>query len=195
AQVSHHRDSQLDQPPNAWDDGGTPLELHRLGARLLQKATGCLNSLLRGSIGEKRHIADDERALAPTDHGFGVVEHVVEGHMERRRVAENDIAQRVTHEYDWDARAIGDLCRRIIVRGDHRDPLAALLHLLDIENRGSHTALLPPVSLLFLASIQATAHFALIVPPAWPHDNRLGMTRRWTANRGRQSSVFSSRQS
>jgi len=79
--------------------------------------------------------ADEVRDLRPAGNGAGVVEHVLHRHGERRVVSEDDHAERVPDEDGVHARAVESARGREVVRGEHRDWLAAVLLRLKREER------------------------------------------------------------
>ena len=91
--------------------------------------------LVRVLVGAERHVADEERRLQAPPGGGGEHQHLVHPDRDGRVVTEDGHRPGVADEDDVDARLLGDLGRREVVGGDHRDRLAQLLHLADPRDR------------------------------------------------------------
>ena len=130
AQVAHHGDAGAQDALHRLPDFGTTLHLDCLGMALLHDAYGrgeCLLGVpLVGTEGEVYH---HEGAFYGLHHRFGVIYHLVEGDGECRHVARHDVGGGVAHQDDVYSRLIDDFGRRVVVGGEHRDFLTALLHL------------------------------------------------------------------
>ena len=134
ADVAHDRDSGLDE---RLDDPGAPdaaLDLDGLDAGIVDESAGVAERLLRCRIGQERHVADDEGTPRAAGDGRGVVEHVLHRHAELVLVAEHRPAERVADEQQRDAGLVEELGRRVVVGGQHRDPLAVGVHLADVAD-------------------------------------------------------------
>ena len=128
--VTHDGDACLDDRLHARDHRTGALELDRVGARLLDEADRVLERLLVGDLERaERHVADDDRMPGRTRDRARQEQHLVHRHGDGRAlVAEDDHCGRVADEDDLDARVLGEPRSRRVVRGDHDDLLAALLH-------------------------------------------------------------------
>ena len=98
------------------------LELHALGAAFLDHAAGIGDGVCdRDLVGEKRHVADEQSALAAARDHARVVDHLVHGDAEGVVVALHHHAERVTDQQQIRAGTIGDAREREVVRGQHRE--------------------------------------------------------------------------
>ena len=111
------------------DDGDAALELHRVRAALLHEPHRRRQRLLgRGLVGAERQVGDDQRVLRAAAHGAHQRQQLVDGHRQRRLVAEDVVGGRVADEQHRDAGLVEDLRGVLVVGGQHREALAALLH-------------------------------------------------------------------
>mmetsp|Transcript_11768 Transcript_11768/g.47490 ORF Transcript_11768/g.47490 Transcript_11768/m.47490 type:complete len:356 (-) Transcript_11768:215-1282(-) len=133
--VAHRRDAAVVyQFRDGRRDAPAALDLDGVGAALLDDAHRRPQSVLGGFlVRPKRQIAHQERRprtvrrREPAPHGLAVVDHLVQRHRLRRRVAELDHAERVADEGDVHARAVDVDRRRVVEARHHRDALAAPL--------------------------------------------------------------------
>jgi hypothetical protein len=72
---------------------------------------------------------------SPASDATPVVDHVVHRDAERVLAALDDHAEAVADEHDVDSGLVHESCGRRVVRGDHRDALAAGLHPLKVQDR------------------------------------------------------------
>src|SRR5207244_12368162 len=68
--------------------------------------------------------------------GPGVMEHVVEGHRQSRRMAQHDHAEAVADEEDRNPRFVEDPGAEEVVSGEHGKAPAFVLEPLDVQHRG-----------------------------------------------------------
>src|SRR5690606_31725471 len=69
-----------------------------------------------------RHVRHDECVGLGPLYGAGVDDHLVEPDLQRGLHAVDHVGDRVAHQDDVDAGAIGDHGTGVVVGGDHRDP-------------------------------------------------------------------------
>ena len=126
--MAHHRDLGVEDGFDGSDARRlAAFDLHRMRAGL-DEASGVAHRFLdRDVVREIGHVADDERARRAANGGARVVEHVVDGDAERVGIAEDHHAEGVADEDDVGAGGVGDLRARIVVRGEHPDPLRAFM--------------------------------------------------------------------
>jgi hypothetical protein len=135
AEVPHHRDADVDEPPHDVDAPAAAFELHGRGAAFLQQPARIAYRLSDADlIREKRHVDDDERASC-RGRRARVVQHVVERHRQRVLVSEHDHAQRVADENHIDSGAIQQTRHGRVVGGERGDLLAACLLGLQVGTR------------------------------------------------------------
>ena len=89
------------------------LELHRLGAALLDQAAGVGHRVGRAHlVGQERQVGDEQRAAPRPRHHAGVIDHLVHRHRQRGVEALHDHAERVADQDEVDARLVGDARER-----------------------------------------------------------------------------------
>ena len=94
ADVAHHGNLFLDEPPDHFEAAAPAFELDGLGAALLDEAQrGAHGVRLARVVGAVGHVGDQQRALDAAAHGARVVEHLFERDGHGRVVAEDDVAQ------------------------------------------------------------------------------------------------------
>ena len=159
ADVTHDRDADLGEPARDFDHPASAFELDRVHAGLLHEAAGARDRLLdRRVIGHERHVADQQRLLGAPSDGLRVVQHVVQRHRQRRRVAEHHHAEAVADQQDGDSRLVEDLRAQVVVGREHGKAPALVLQSLDVQHRGHRRPLL---------RVAATSRVsALLVRPA-----------------------------
>ena len=65
-EMTHHRNTDVDEPAHHVDDWPAAFDLHRGGPALLKQPSRIPHRIGGADlIGEERHVGDDERALAP----------------------------------------------------------------------------------------------------------------------------------
>jgi hypothetical protein len=142
--VRHHRDPDVDEPVHEVELRA--LELHGVGAALLDQPAGVADAVLDGGLERhERHVPDHHRPFDPAGDGTRVVEHLLHRHGELVRVPENVATDRVADQEHRDPGAVEDLCGREVVRGQHRPPLAFGLPRVEVVDRNGHL-LAPPGS-------------------------------------------------
>ena len=143
--MAHHRDAGGDEPRDELGVHGAALELDRVAAALLHQPAGVRDAVLdRRLVGHERHVADDVRAPRRACDRAAVIDHLVERDRQRRLVTLHDHAERVADQQHVDAGFVEQPRERGVVRGEHGDLLAALLHLpegLDGDARRLHSSL------------------------------------------------------
>ena len=80
-------------------------------------------------VDRERQIDNDERSFGGASDHFRVIDHLVQRNRQRVVVSLHHHCQRVADQQHIDARLIQQACHREIVGRQHRDLLAALLHL------------------------------------------------------------------
>ena len=88
---------------------------------------------------EKRHVHDDQGSFDGSPHHFGVVDHLVERHSQRRFAALDNHPQAVSHQDPVDARAVEEGGQGEIVGREHGDLLARSLLGHEIRHRNAAT--------------------------------------------------------
>ncbi len=112
------------------------LELHAVGAALLEEPSGVPDRLLdRDLVAEEGHVADDEAALPRADDRLAVVDHLVERHGQGRLVPEEDVRERVADEDDLDSGFVHGPRLNEVVGGDHGEALPLPLHVAEHGDR------------------------------------------------------------
>jgi hypothetical protein len=127
-QMSHDRNSGADDGTNAGGHRSGTLQLDGVRASLHQAHRIGDRVLVRSLERAKRHVADDQRVrLRARDRGR---EHdrLVHADWHRGLVAENVVAGRVANQDQIDAGLRGEPRRGVVIRGDHHDLRAGMLH-------------------------------------------------------------------
>ena len=75
-------------------------------------------------VGPERQVGHQQRPGQAAVHGAHQDEELIDGDSNRARVAEHDVGGAVAHQHDVDAGGVDDLCRRVVVGGDHHDGAA-----------------------------------------------------------------------
>ena len=128
AQVAHHRDAGGHDGLDGAGHRPPAFQLDGIHAGFLQKAPGIAHRLAGGGlVRHERHVADEVRGLGAARHGLGVVEHVFHGHGQGGLVAQHHHAQGVAHQDGVDPGAVHGQRGGIVVGGEHRNRLPALL--------------------------------------------------------------------
>ena len=128
ADVTHHRDLGVEDRLDGFDAARlSAFDLHRLRAGLDERARRCA-PILRPTRGTRGTACRRRRARATrrARRRARVVEHVVDRDAQRVGVSEDDHAEGVADEDDVGAGGVGDLRARVVVRGEHSDPLRRL---------------------------------------------------------------------
>ena len=129
-QVPHDGYSGRKDAVNRFEDLFAALDLHGIGLGLLHDADGRVERHLRiALVGSERQVDDDQCTANGTHDRTRMVNHHIEGNGKRGFVTGHHVGRRVAHEDHIDTRGVDDPGHRIIVRGQHGDLLAALLHL------------------------------------------------------------------
>ncbi len=136
ADVAHHRNLRVDDLLDHRQSLATALELHRMGAGPHQLGRVAHRLLGRHVVAHPRQVADDVAVGLGPRHRSGVVDHVVDRHLEGVVVAEDDHRDRVTDEDEVGAGFARDASARGVVRGDHDERLATVTHFVRSNCRG-----------------------------------------------------------
>src|SRR5712691_7091802 len=166
AKMAHDRDAHRRQPLRDLDDPAAALELDGVHSAFLDEPAGGGDRLFdRRVIRHERHVAHEQRLVRATRDRLGVVEHLVDGDRQGRRVAEHDHAQAVANEKDGDAGLVEDLRAEVVIRREHGKAPAFFLEPLDVQNRG-HRGRLLRVAATFRVSALFTRPTAVGSRPA-----------------------------
>ena len=140
AQVPHHGDARLDDAADGADNLLPALHLQGVGVALLHDADGRVHPLqLVALVGAEGHVHHHHGAAHTPHHALGMINHLVQRDGQRGHVAGHDVGGGVTHQDDVHPRAVHDLCHGIVIRGQHGNLFAPLLHLY--EAMGSYFAI------------------------------------------------------
>ena len=133
--VAHDRDAGARDRLDRARAAHAALELDGLGAALARAGAPAFSSAgFDGRVAHERHVADDERAAGAAGHGLHVVEHVRHRDRDLVLVPEDHAPDRVADEQQRDAGLVEQARRRVVVRGEHRDPLAVGVQLGDVDD-------------------------------------------------------------
>ena len=101
----------------------SPFNFDARCAGLFQDPAGVVNcGLGTDLIRHERHINNDQRPFDRTRDHFGVIDHLVESHRQRRVVSLHHHAQCVADQNGIDSSRIHNAGPRVIVRRQHRQP-------------------------------------------------------------------------
>ena len=154
SEVAHHRDAELGEAACDLDHRSSPLELDRVHARLLEEPSRADDRLLRRRVvGHERHVADQQCLARAPSHRLRVVEHVLQGHRQRRRIAEHHHAEAVADKQDRKPSLIEDLRAEVVVSGQDRKAPTFVLESLDVQHSGHR----------FLLRVAATSGVSALV--------------------------------
>src|SRR5262249_6196357 len=116
--VSGNRDFGVDDAANQVGALFAAFYLHRFGARFFHVACTVAHRLIGTDVvGPVGHVRDEECMLDAATHGFGVVQHLVDGDRERVLVAKHGHGKRVADQDDVDAGRVDDAGGRVVVGG------------------------------------------------------------------------------
>ena len=125
--MPHHRHLGVDHRAYLILDPNAAFEFHRLGTPFLNEATGVQDRVARADAkAQERQIRHEQRLRVRTTHRAGVVHHVIQRHLCRVRIAQNNHPQAVAHQDDIHIGIIHEPCRGVVIRGDGGDLLPAL---------------------------------------------------------------------
>jgi hypothetical protein len=140
AEVSHHRNADVDQTADHIEHGAAAFDLDRSRATFLQQPAGIADRFADGDlVAQKRHIGHDERTLGSAAHGARMMDHRLERNRQRGFVTEDDHAERIADEQRVDPRPLEQPRHGRIVRGQHRNLLGAPFHFPEIRHTNSIT--------------------------------------------------------
>jgi hypothetical protein len=126
--VRHHRDAGAGDRGDLVGHPPPALELHGVTAALLhephRRAQGLGRALL---VRAERQVPDHQRVPGRPDHGADQREQLLLGHRHGRLVPEDVVGRRVADQQHRDADPVEQGGGVLVVRGEHRPLLAALL--------------------------------------------------------------------
>src|SRR5918994_420732 len=133
AEVRHPRNPRRDERLDLRGHPAAALQLHRVRAGLLHEPDRGGQRLLRpGLVRPERQVGDDERPRRRGDDRAGQRDQLVDGDPQRRLVAVDIVGGGFADEEDRHAGRVEDSRRVLLVRGQHRPALAALLCLAEV---------------------------------------------------------------
>ena len=134
ADVRHDGNAAAREQLDLRHHGSAALQLHGVGAGLLHEADRGVEGLLRPRPGTSRRAGrDHERPRHETScHGPHQRDELIDRHRQRGLVAVDVVARAVADQQHGDARLVERLGRVLLVGGEHRPLLAALLHLQQV---------------------------------------------------------------
>ena len=134
--VAHHGNARADERPHPRQHRPRALDLHGVGAGFLDEADAFSTAGSSETWKEPNGMSrDDERPPRAARHRARQHDHLVHRRRHGRGVAEHGHRRRVADEDDVHAGLVGQAAARRVVRRDHDDPLAALLHLHELGQR------------------------------------------------------------
>ena len=129
--MPHDRDARRQDAFDALAHLAPALKLDRMGATFLHDADGAVQGFFRVAlVRSKGQVHHDQRALGCTNHGLGVVDHLVEGDGKGGFVTRHHIRRAVADEDDVDPCLVHYRGHGVVVCREHGDFLAALLHFM-----------------------------------------------------------------
>ena len=144
-----HRDPGADERVRPGEARPRALELDSVGAGLLDEADRVATASSSETwIRAERHVRDDQRprgAPRVTARVSMSISSIVAGTV--AVVAQHDHRGGVADEDEVDSGRVREPSARIVVRGHHDDPVAALLHLAELGERELPAAAWPAASL------------------------------------------------
>ena len=136
ADMTHDRDSGIDNRLYRFGHDCAAFELHRIGTGLLHESSGVSHSFfLADLIGQERHIADDESGRRAACHCCCMHDHHVHRNRQSPIVPVDRHPQRVATQDDIDLRLFFQQGHRIIIAGQHGDRLFLCLFVEQIGDR------------------------------------------------------------
>ena len=128
--MADHTDVRLGDRLDTRNHPASALELDHVSAAFLEHPDRVRYRLLVGHfVAPEWHIGNHERPSRGTRNRARQEDHVVDRYGNRRLVPEHHHRCRITDEDQLDASLVGEQRARSVVRGDHRDLVAAALHL------------------------------------------------------------------
>ena len=134
--VTHDRNTRSYQGEHAGDCGAGALDLHRVGAGLLQEVHAVSHRFLVGDLERAEgHVGHDERSSSPARDRAREHDHLSHRRRHRRLVSEHGHRRGIADEDDVDTGGVRNPAAGEIVRRDHHDRVAAPLHADEICER------------------------------------------------------------
>mmetsp|Transcript_24472 Transcript_24472/g.77579 ORF Transcript_24472/g.77579 Transcript_24472/m.77579 type:complete len:298 (-) Transcript_24472:108-1001(-) len=128
ADVPHHRQAGVHHGAHLLGGAHPSLELDGVGAPLLDEPHPIRSGGLRREVRPERQVGHEESAPRAARGRLAVVDHLRDGHFGGVVLAEDDHAERVAHQKHVRARAVRQPRARVVVRREHRERLARLVH-------------------------------------------------------------------
>ena len=136
ADVAHHRYSGTDDCVNPREHRPGTLDLHRIGARILDEADRVRHrKLVRDLKRTERHIGDDQGPLRAARDRAREHQHLLHRRRDCRVVSEDGHRRGVTDQDDVGPCSVGKPTGRGVVGGDHRDRRVTRFHAGEIRDR------------------------------------------------------------
>src|SRR5579883_886943 len=134
--MAHHRNADFGEATNGRRHGDTPFELDSVRATFLQEPAGVTDSLVGVDlIREEGHVCQEQRALRAAPDRLHMVKHLLHGDRQGGLVPELLFTERIPYEDNIDLGFIHQARRRVVVRGEHGDLLAARLLSQKVRDR------------------------------------------------------------
>jgi hypothetical protein len=131
--VRHHRDAGVGEQLDLGHHRVPTFELDGLGVRLLHEPHRGVERLLRRTlVGAEGQVGDDERAVGRSGDGAHERDQLVDRDRQRRCVAIDVVGRRVADQQHRNAGLVEDLCRVLVVGGEHGPLLTVALPLLQV---------------------------------------------------------------
>ena len=132
AEVAHDGNAGREDAFDALADFGAAFELDGVGAALLHDADGALQRFQRiALVRAEGEVDHDEGLLGRPHHALCMVDHLVQRDRQGGLVAGHHVGGAVADEDDVDPGPVNDAGHGVIVRGEHGDFLAVVLHFLE----------------------------------------------------------------
>ena len=129
--MSEHHDPGVDDGPDLVRNADAPLQLDGVGGGLLEEAARVQDGIRTGClVGQKGHVADDERVGCRPAHGAGMLQAHVHGDREGVLETIDAHAQRITDQQHVHARGLGAGSRGRVVGGHPGSFFSATLHFV-----------------------------------------------------------------
>mmetsp|Transcript_19979 Transcript_19979/g.62131 ORF Transcript_19979/g.62131 Transcript_19979/m.62131 type:complete len:207 (+) Transcript_19979:1363-1983(+) len=77
--MAHHRNARVDEGTHLREDAPPALQLHRVGAALLEQPRAVVHAVVGVEVGAKRKVGDEQRVRSAAARRLGVVDHLVHG--------------------------------------------------------------------------------------------------------------------
>ena len=134
--MAHHGDASVEDGLHRVENLHAALHLHCIATALLHDADGVDNTVMDTRlIAAEGHVAHHKGTLDTVYHSTCMIDHLVDGHGQRRAVAHHHVGGRVADEDAIDTCTVDDACRSKIIGGEHADLLTLLFHLNEATRR------------------------------------------------------------